>query len=59
VKTEKIAKIPTRLEGLGAEDQEKIINWGYAISDAAMRRYGGIDQNAVPKQFPFPSVGVG
>jgi len=58
-KTEKIAKIPTRLEGLDAEDQEKIINWGYAICDAAMRKYGGVDPRQEPTQFPYPSIGVG
>ncbi len=58
-KTHKIASTPTRLEGLESEDQEKIINWGYAICDVAMRRYGGIDPNLQPKQFPYPNVEVG
>ena len=58
-KTSKIAQTSTRLEGLDTVDQEKIINWGYAICDAAMRKYGGMDSNLKPKQFPFPQVGVG
>jgi NTE family protein len=58
-KTQKIAKIDTRLEGLDSEDQEKIINWGYAISDAAMRKYGGVEPEQEPPQFPYPAVGVG
>ncbi len=58
-KTQKIARTSTRLEGLDAETQEKIINWGYAICDAAMRRYGGIDPTQEPKAFPYPATGVG
>jgi NTE family protein len=58
-KTVKIAQTTTRLEGLDTDDQDKIINWGYAICDAAMRKYGGMDPVLKPKQFPFPGVGVG
>lgn len=58
-KTQKIAQTPTRLEGLDSETQEKIMNWGYAICDAAMRRYGGIDPANEPKAFPYPATGVG
>jgi NTE family protein len=58
-KTQKLAGIATRLEGLDSEDQEMLINWGYAISDAAMRMYGGVDPTQQPKQFPYPEVGVG
>jgi len=58
-KTAKIAQTPTRLEGLASDEQEKIMNWGYAICDVAMRKYGGIDPNSQPKQFPYPQIGVG
>jgi NTE family protein len=58
-KTTKIAQTSTRLEGLDSDNQGKIINWGYAICDAAMRKYGGIDPNLKPRQFPYPQVGVG
>jgi NTE family protein len=58
-KTQKIAQTTTRLEGLDTDDQDRIINWGYAISDAAMRKYGGIDPNLKPRQFPYPQAGVG
>jgi len=58
-KTSKIAQTTTRLEGLDTDDQDKIVNWGYAICDGAMRKYGGIDPTLKPKQFPFPEVGVG
>lgn len=36
-RTEEIARIETRLASLGSADQERIINWGYAVCDAALR----------------------
>jgi hypothetical protein len=36
-----LAAIPTRLEKMDDTLQEQLINWGYAISDAALRAYGG------------------
>jgi NTE family protein len=38
-KTLRLADLATRLKRLGANDQEKLINWGYAVCDAAMRRH--------------------
>jgi NTE family protein len=39
------------------ELQERLINWGYAVSDAAMRKH--VDSSAPkPGGFPFPNVGV-
>lgn len=35
--TKNIAKIPTRLKAFSVEDQAHLINWGYALSDAAIR----------------------
>ncbi len=34
-----LAEIPTRLRRLSAPLQERLINWGYAITDAAIRRW--------------------
>ena len=57
-KTLALAEISTRLKALGAEDQEKLINWGYAVCDAAMRRH--VDQNLPsPRGFPYNNIGVG
>lgn len=58
-KTLKIAAIPTRLAKMGRRDQERLINWGYAVCDAAIRRYQPelIDSPASPT-FPYPNVGV-
>jgi NTE family protein len=37
--TADIAKVRTRLNCFKPAEQEKLINWGYALTDAAMRRY--------------------
>ena len=56
--TMRIADIPTRLKRLGAADQERLINWGYAVTDAALRRY--FDQTIrLPVGFPYPDRGIG
>ena len=44
----------TRLKKLEAILQERIINWGYAVCDAAIRRH--VDPTV---GFPYPAVGVG
>ncbi len=56
--TMKLAATPTRLGRLAAADQERIINWGFAVCDAALRKH--VDP-ALPKpaSFPYPSRGVG
>lgn len=57
-KTVALAETPTRLKELDATQQERLINWGYAVCDAAMRRHvvGGA---APPPGFPYPKAGVG
>lgn len=51
-----IADTPTRLKRLEPEEQEAIMNWGYAVCDAAMRKHvvSGLPK---PPQLPFPSAG--
>jgi NTE family protein len=57
-KTLKLADVPTRLKGLDDELQERLINWGYAICDAALRRH--VEPSvAPPKGFPYPAAAVG
>ena len=57
-KTMKLADISTRLAALDALTQERLINWGYAVCDAALRAHH--DQPvADPAGFPFPASGVG
>jgi NTE family protein len=56
--TRKLAEISTRLKRLDARTQERLINWGYACCDAAMRRY--VDPSLPPPSgFPYPRGGVG
>jgi NTE family protein len=53
-----LAATPTRLAKLDDEHQERLINWGYAISDAAMRAH--VDTSLPqPGGFPYPSAAVG
>lgn len=55
--TAELARTPTRLAALPSRRQEQLINWGYAVCDAALRRH--VDP-ALPKPsgFPYPG-GVG
>lgn len=55
-----LAEIPTRLERMPRPLQDKLINWGYAICDAALRRHMDSATQAhfgvsvaAPKGFPF------
>lgn len=53
-----VADIPTRLKALARTDQERLINWGYAVCDAAMRRH--VDPTlSTPVGFPYPATGIG
>ena len=54
--TLELANTPTRLKAMGESLQQRLVNWGYAICDAAIRKH--IDPGiAKPQGFPF-SVGV-
>jgi NTE family protein len=46
-----LAETPTRLKRLDDETQERLINWGYAVCDAALRRH--VDPALPRGQFPF------
>jgi hypothetical protein len=56
--TIKLAAVPTRLKGMDATLQERLINWGYAVWDAALRRHVDATMPA-PGVFPYPHAGVG
>jgi len=57
-KTMALAHIPTRLKALSDSDQKRLINWGYAVCDAAIRKH--VDPTVqTPKGFPYPDEGVG
>jgi NTE family protein len=56
--TQRLAAVPTRLAAISSELQEQLINWGYAICDAAMRLH--VETSApLPAAFPYPQSGVG
>jgi len=55
--TMELAETPTRLKRLDASLQKRLINWGYAVCDAAVRKH--VDPSAArPSDFPYPAVGV-
>jgi NTE family protein len=52
-RTLKLAETPTRLAAMPDALQERLINWGYAVCDAAMRTH--VDPAiAPPTAFPYP-----
>jgi NTE family protein len=52
-----LANTPTRLKQMDSALQQRLINWGYAVSDAAIRTH--VDPSApAPAGFPYPG-GVG
>lgn len=52
-----LAETPTRLAKLEAIQQERIINWGYAMCDAGMRAWV-VKGATAPKDFPYPNAKV-
>ena len=56
-RTTALAETPTRLKRLDDDVQERLINWGYAVCDAALRRH--VDTSITkPAGFPYPAAGV-
>lgn len=51
-----LAAIPTRLARLEPRIQEQLINWGYSVCDAALRRH--VDRSLPRGRFPYPDAGV-
>ena len=57
-RTVALAELPTRLREIDAPLQERLINWGFAACDAAIRTR--LDQAlAAPAGFPYPEAGLG
>jgi NTE family protein len=54
----RLAAVPTRLTRMAERTQERLINWGYAVTDAAIRAHVVLDAPA-PAGFPYPKAGVG
>jgi NTE family protein len=52
-----LAEIATRLEALSDDVQMRLINWGYAVADAGLRKH--LDESSDPPAgFPYPEAGV-
>jgi len=56
--TTELAETATRLKELPEVAQERLINWGYAVCDAGMRRHVATTA-AAPAGFPYPGSAVG
>ena len=52
-----LAQTPTRLKKLSTTHQRRLVNWGYAVCDAALRRR--VDPTLPMGAFPFSGEGVG
>lgn len=51
-KTKELSEVATRLSALPDRLQERLINWGYAVCDAALRKH--VDPEiAKPERFPY------
>jgi NTE family protein len=56
-RTMELASTPTRLKAMGQNLQQRLVNWGYAVCDAALRRH--LDPNiAAPQGFPYAAAGI-
>jgi NTE family protein len=53
-----LAAIPTRLAELDDRTQERLINWGYAICDTAMRRWV-VEGSVAEPRYPYPDNALG
>ena len=51
-----LAETPTRLKRMDDDLQERLINWGYAVCDAALRKH--VDPTIAKGAFPYPRAGV-
>ena len=56
-RTMELANTPTRLKAMGEELQQRLVNWGYAICDTAIRKHVNPAAPA-PAGFPFKAAGV-
>ncbi len=56
-RTLELASTPTRLKAMGEQLQQRLVNWGYAVCDAAIRSHMNAAAPA-PTGFPFNAAGV-
>lgn len=56
-RAKELAHVSTRLKKLDAPLQERLVNWGYAICDTAMRKH--VEPGAArPSALPYPEAGI-
>jgi NTE family protein len=53
-RTNQLASVATRLQKIDAVLQERIVNWGYAVSDMSIRKNFTSVPNPLPTQLPYP-----
>ena len=58
--TLRLAETPTRLKRLPERRQQQLMNWGYAVCDAALRKHADAEvaQGSAYATFPFESAGI-
>ena len=56
-RTTELAETPTRLKRMDDALQERLINWGYAVCDAALRAHVDPALRRADA-FPYPALGV-
>jgi NTE family protein len=56
-RTRELARVPTRLKELDQSLQERLINWGFAVCDAALRTHVRPDLQK-PDTLPYPGSSV-
>ena len=56
-RTMELATVPTRLKRLDSVLQDRLINWGYAVTDAALRAHF-VPSLTAPLGFPYSGSGV-
>ena len=56
-RTDDLARIRTRLDPFSEAEQKTLINWGYAVCDAAMRKWVE-PQAAPPPGWPYPAFAL-
>jgi len=56
-RTQELAKVSTRLKRTPEALQERLINWGFAVTDAAIRRHLDPELGR-PAALPYPATGI-
>lgn len=57
-KTRVLAETPTRLCRMDRLLQQRLVNWGYAVCDAAIRRWMAGSGPYPPPAFPYPEAAI-